>query len=126
MRNKEIEPKYSLYHNKEGDECDSYLFLRLEIPGNIDRIIERKTNPKTEKYRGIIIKALKKRGEFDVPKTENVKEITDNRKYDKFVYFIKSNLIINKTYQIENTGIYVISIIKIKKKILTENKIGII
>lgn len=35
-------------------------FLRLEIPGNIDRIIERKTNPKTEKYRGIIIKSLKK------------------------------------------------------------------
>ena len=96
-------------------------FLRLEIPGNIDRIIERKTNPKTEKY---IIKALKKRGEFDVPKTENVKEITDHRKYDEFVYFIKSNLII--IYQIENTGIYVISIIKIKKKILTENKIGII
>ena len=99
-------------------------FLRLEIPGNIDRIIERKTNPKTEKYRGIIIKGLKKMDEFDVSKTENVKEITDHRKYDEFVYFIKSNLII--IYQIENTGIYVISIIKIKKKILTENKIGII
>ena len=96
----------------------------IEIPCNIDRIIERKTNPKTEKYRGIIIKGLKKMDEFDVSKTENVKEITDHRKYDEFIYFIKSNLII--IYQIENTGIYVISIIKIKKKILTENKIGII
>ena len=66
LRNKDkFEPKYSLYFykelNEEEDEYENYLLLRLEIPGNIVRLTARSTNPKTEKFNGIIIKGIKKK-----------------------------------------------------------------
>ena len=111
LRNKEFEPKYSLYYYREegeDDDYENYLLLRMEIPGNIDKLTARKTNLKTEKYKGIIIKGHKNRDEFEELKTKDLKEITDNRKYGDFSYFIelKPNLEINKNYSVEDTGIY--------------------
>ena len=66
LKNKrKFEPKYSLYfykeYNEEEDEYENYLLLRLEIPGNIARLTARSTNPKTEKFNGIVIKGIKKK-----------------------------------------------------------------
>ena len=112
LKNKEFEPKYSLYFytEKEEDEEDyeNYLLLRLEIPGNIVKLTARRTNPKTEKYYGIVIKGIKEREEFEEQKAKDFKEIIDNRKYGEFSYFIelKRNLEIHKTYAKEDTKIY--------------------
>ena len=115
LKNKEFEPKYSLYfYREEGegeedeDEYENYLLLRLEIPGNIVKLTARRTNPKTEKYHGIVIKGIKEREEFDEQKAKDFKEIIDNRKYGEFSYFIelKRNLEISKNYAKEDTKIY--------------------
>ena len=112
LRNKEFEPKYSLYYYRvegdDDDDCENYLLLRMEIPGNIDRLTARKTNLKTEKYKGILIKGHKNRDEFEEQKTQDLKEITDNRKYGDFAYFIelKQNLEIHKNHAIKDTDIY--------------------
>ena len=110
LRNKEFEPKYSLYFYKKGeeDDYDNYLLLRLEIAGNIDKLTARRTNPKKEKYKGIVIKGHKIEDQFDEQKEKDFKKISDNRKYGEFSYFIelKDNLEIHKTYPIEDTDIY--------------------
>ena len=115
LKNKEFEPKYSLYfYREEGegeedeDEYENYLLLRLEIPGNIVKLTARRTNPKTEKYYGIVIKGIKEREEFEEQKAKDFKEIIDNRKYGEFSYFIelKRNLEISKNYAKEDTKIY--------------------
>ena len=68
-----FEPKYSLYFYKEpkkkqeedeedeGENYDNYLLLRLEIPGNIVKLVARTTDPEKEKYKGIVIKVKKER-----------------------------------------------------------------
>ena len=115
LRNKEFEPKYSLYYYKEGegeddddDGYENYLLLRLEIAGNIDKLTARRTNPKKEKYKGIVIKGHKMEDQFDEQKAKDFKKISDNRKYGEFSYFIelKDNLEIHKTYPIKDTDIY--------------------
>ena len=110
LKNKEFEPKYSLYFYKEGDDddYDNYLLLRLEIAGNIDKLTARRTNPKKEKYKGIVIKGHKMEDQFDEQKAKDFKKIYDNRKYGEFSYFIelKDNLECHKTYPIKDTDIY--------------------
>ena len=113
LKIKEFEPKFSLYfYREEGeedeDEYENYLLLRLEIPGNIVKLTARRTNPKTEKYYGIVIKGIKEREEFEEQKAKDFKEIIDNRKYGEFSYFIelKRNLEIHKTCAKEDTKIY--------------------
>jgi hypothetical protein len=112
LKNKEFEPKYSLYfYREEGedeDEYENYLLLRLEIPGNIVKLTARRTNPKTEKYKGIVIKGIKEKENFEEQNAKDFKEIIDNRKYGEFSYFIelKPNLEIHKTYAKEDTEIY--------------------
>ena len=60
LKNKrKFEPKYSLYYYKEkkknldsedDDEIyEKFLLLKLELPGNIEKLIARSTDPKTEK-----------------------------------------------------------------------------
>ena len=69
LKNKgKFEPKYSMYYYKEkkksddenddedSEEYDKYLLLRLEIPGNVVRLTARSTDPKIEKFKGIVIK----------------------------------------------------------------------
>ena len=111
MQNKEFEPKYSLYFYREGDDDDeyeNYLLLRLEIPGNISKLTARSTDPKKEKYRGIVITIHK--DEDDIPEKNNkdFQIINDNRKYGKFAYFIelKKSLVLHKKKAIGKTGIY--------------------
>ena len=112
LKFKEFEPKYSLYfYREEGedeDEYENYLLLRLEIPGNIVKLTARRTNPKTEKYKGIVIKGIKEKENFEEQNAKDFKEIIDNRKYGEFSYFIelKPNLEIHKTYPIKDTEIY--------------------
>ena len=95
LQNKEFEPKYSLYFYREGDDDDeyeNYLLLRLEIPGNISKLTARSTDPKKEKYRGIVITIHK--DEDDIPEKNNkdFQKINDNRKYGKFAYFIEFSI----------------------------------
>ena len=90
-----FEPKYSLYFYKEFDNEDEeikYLLLRIEIPGNIIRLTARSTDSKTERYYGILIKVIKERDEFPEKSNENLIEISDNRIYDEFSYFIAKSL----------------------------------
>ena len=70
LQNKgKYEPKYSMYFykeiNEDEDEEDNYLLLRLEIPGNVVKLTARSTDPKKEKYRGIVIKGYKEKDKFD-------------------------------------------------------------
>lgn len=113
LQNKgKFEPKYSMYIYKEGDEDDfeNYLLLRIEVPGNVTRLTARGTDPKKEKYRGIIINIQKKEDDLE-EETENFKnfhKLYDNRNYEEINYFIelKGNLILNKKVPLENTKTY--------------------
>ena len=105
LQNKEFEPKYSLYFYREGkdededeDDFENYLLLRLELPGNIVKLTARSTDPKKEKYVGIVITIHKKEDDFPEMNNKYCQKINDNRKYGKFAYFIelKKNLILNK------------------------------
>ena len=105
LRNRgKFEPKYSLYYYKEmkkkeekdeddddedDDEYDKYLLLRLELPGNIVRLTARSTDPKVEKFKGIVIKGLKKKDDFDEKNKDDFTTISDNRSYAEFSYFIE-------------------------------------
>ena len=105
LKNKgKFEPKYSLYYYKEkkykkedddededddGEDYEKYLLLRLELPGNIVRLTARSTDPKTEKYKGIVIKGIKKKDEFKEESKEDFTIISDNRGYEEFSYFIE-------------------------------------
>ena len=117
LRNRyKLEPKYSLYFyqelNEEEDEYEKYLLLRLEIPGNIVRLTARSTNPKMEKFNGIIIKGIKKEDDFQERNKEDFTTISDNRSYDEFTYFIelKRNLELSRSLAIGDTNIYEIQI----------------
>ena len=117
-----FEPKYSMYFYKEINEDedieDKYLLLRLEIPGNIVKLFARSTDPKKEKYRGIIIKGFKEKDKFEEESKEDFKEIYDNRNYEEFSYFIelKRNLELSKKQAIGNTGLYQIKFDKRNKE----------
>ena len=122
-----FEPKYSLYYYKEKkeneddddeDEYEKYLLLRLEIPGNIVRLTARSTDPKTEKYKGIVIKGIKKVDEFEERNKVDFTVISDNRSYEEFTYFIelKRNLELSKTGAKGNTDIYEIQFDKRNKE----------
>ena len=124
------EPNYSLYFykeiNEEEDEEENYLLLRLELPGNIIKLTARSTDPKSEKFRGIIIKGIKERDKFEEQKKNSFKEISDNRIYDEFTFFIelKRNLELSKKVAKGNTEIYKIKFDnknKEKKKKVTSN-----
>jgi len=122
LRNKDkFEPKYSLYFykelNEEEDEYENYLLLRLEIPGNIIRLTARSTNPKTEKFNGIVIKGIKRKDEFQERNKEEFTTISDNRSYDEFTYFIElnRNLELSRSSAIGNTNIYEIQFDKRNK-----------
>ena len=51
-------------NDDDDEEYEKFLLLRLEIPGNIVRLTARSTDPKTEKFYGIIIKGFKKMMNF--------------------------------------------------------------
>lgn len=104
LKNKgKFEPKYSLYFYKEKknvendddeSEYENYLLIRLEIPGNIERLTARSTNLQTEKFNGIVIKGFKMKDDFKEQNKEDFTIISDNRSSDEFTYFIelKKNL----------------------------------
>ena len=111
LQNKEFEPKYSLYFYREGDDEDEYenfLLLRLEIPGNISKLTARSTDPKKEKYRGIVINIHKEKDDIPEKDKKDFQIISDNRKYGKYAYFIdlKKTLVLHKKKAIGKTGIY--------------------
>lgn len=112
LQNKgKFEPKYSMCIYKEGDEDDfeNYLLLRIEVPGNVTRLTARGTDPKKEKYRGIIINIQKKEDELEETKNcKNFHKLYDNRNYEEINYFIelKGNLMLAKKVPLENTKIY--------------------
>ena len=93
-----FEHKYSLflYKEKKNNDDDNeeeieekYLLWRIEVPGNIKKLTARSTDPKKEKYSGIVIKDKKERDEFPERNSENFKAINDNREYGEFAYFIE-------------------------------------
>ena len=104
--------------DEDEDEYEKYLLLRLEIPGNIVRLTARSTDPKTEKYKGIVIKGYKKKDEFKESSKEDFTIIKDKRNYDEFSYFIelKSNLELSKAAAIGYTDIYEIQFDKRNKE----------
>ena len=112
LKKGKFEPKYSLYY------YEKYLLLRLEIPGNIIRLTARSTDPKTEKFNGIVIKGIKKKDDFEERSKEDFTKISDNRNYDDFSYFIEleRNLELSKTGAKGNTGIYEIKFDKRNKE----------
>ena len=130
LKNKgKFEPKYSLYYyeekkivdeeeGEENEENEKYLLLRLEIPGNIIRLTARSTDPKTEKFNGIVIKGIKNKDDFKEKKKEHFATITDNRSYDEFTYFIelKRNLVLTNTVAKGFTDIYEIEFDKRNKE----------
>ena len=93
-------PKYSLcyYREKENRNHDddddeeevkyqNYLLLRLELPGNITKLIARRTN-QNEKLYGIIVNGMKEEDQFDERNKDSFYVIKDNRTYKEFQYFI--------------------------------------
>ena len=123
LKNKDkFEPKYSLHYykekNEEEDEYENYLLLRLEIPGNIVRLTARSTNPKTEKFNGIVIKGIKKEDKFKEKSKEDFTTISDNRNYEEFTYFIElnRNLELSKSSATNQTEIYEIQFDKRNKE----------
>ena len=129
LQNKgKYELKYSMYFykeiNEDEDEEDNYLLLRLEIPGNVVKLTARSTDPKKEKYRGIVIKGYKEKDTFDEQSKPGFREIIDNRTYEEFSYFIelKRNLELNKKTAIGNTEIYKIKFDKKNKEKSAKDK----
>jgi hypothetical protein len=128
--NNKFNPKYSLYVYKEDDNSNkrkklqNYLLLRLEIPGNVVKLTARSTDPKKEKYRGIVIKGYKEKDKFGEQSKPEFKEIIDNRTYEEFSYFIelKRNLELNKKTAIGNTEIYKIKFDKKNKEKSVKDK----
>ena len=99
-----FEIKYSLYIYKESQDDDdnedyeNYLLLRIEIPGNISRLIARSTyKDKDDKYRRIIIRGNKEKDIIPEQSKKNFAEIYDNRTYKDISYFneLKGNLHLN-------------------------------
>ena len=136
LKNKgKFEPKYSLYFYKEKkvkkddddededededeENYEKYLLLRLEIPGNILKLTARSTDPKTEKFKGIVIKGIKKKDDFKERSKEDFTIISDNRSYEEFSYFIelKRNLELSERGARGSTGIYEIQFDKRNKE----------
>ena len=137
LKNKgKFEPKYSLYYYKEkkdkkededddeDEDYEKYLLLRLEIPGNIVRLTARSTDPKTEKFKGIVIKGIKKKDDFKEQSKEDFTIISDNRSYEEFSYFIelKRNLELSGKGAKGNTDIYEIQFDKRNKEKFFQNE----
>jgi hypothetical protein len=136
LKNKgKFEPKYSLYYYKEKkkkeedddedeDEYEKYLLLRLELPGNIVRLTARSTDRRKEKYKGIVIKGIKKKDDFKEQSKEDFTIISDNRSYEEFSYFIelKRNLELSGKGAKGNTGIYEIQFDKRNKEKFFQNE----
>jgi hypothetical protein len=128
LRNKgKYEPKYSLYIYREGDDdedYENYLLLRIEIPGNITQLTARSTDPKKEKYKGIIIKGKKEEDDIPERKKEHFKTIKDNRIYDEINFFIelKGKLELHKKFPINETEIYEIQFDKRNNEKYFKNK----
>ena len=110
-----FEIKYSLYIYKESQDDDdnedyeNYLLLRIDIPGNISRLIARSTyKDKDDKYRRIIIRGNKEKDIIPEQSKKNFAEIYDNRTYKDISYFneLKGNLHLNKINPINKTDIY--------------------
>ena len=82
--------------------------MKLELPGNIEKLIARSTDPKTEKLNGIIIKVSKKIDEIEIDEKEDFTIISEKRNYGEFSYFIEleKNLILSKSTPIGKTQIY--------------------
>ena len=131
LKNKgKFEPKYSLYYYKEkkeknkddedddDEEYEKYLLLRLELPGNIVRLTARSTDRRKEKYKGIVIKGIKKNDTFPEQGKEDFTVISDNRTYEEFSYFIelKRNFDLSKYGAKGETGIYEIQFDKRNKE----------
>ena len=95
-----------------------YLLLILEIPGNVVRLTARSTDTKVEKFKGILIKGLKKIDDFSEKSKDYFTIISDNRSYDEFSYFIelKRNLELSKAGARGNTEIYEIQFDKRNKE----------
>ena len=104
--------------NEEEDEYENYLLLRLEIPGNVIRLTARSTNPKNDKYNGIVIKGIKKEDDFKEKSKEDFTTISDNRNYEEFSYFIElnRNLELSKSSATGQTQIYEIQFDKRNKE----------
>ena len=84
-----------------------YEALGVELPGNIEKLIARSTDPKTEKLNGIIIKVSKKIDEIEIDEKEDFTIISEKRNYGEFSYFIEleKNLILSKSTPIGKTQI---------------------
>ena len=82
--------------------------MKLELPGNIEKLIARSTDPKTEKFNGIIIKVIKKKDEIEKEEKEDFTFISETRNYGEFSYFIEleKNLILAKSTPVGKTQIY--------------------
>ncbi len=141
LKNKrKFEPKYSLYYykekkkNKDSEDSEDdeeiyekFLLLKLELPGNIEKLIARSTDPKTEKFNGIFIKVIKKKDEIEKDEKEDFTIISEKRNYGEFSYFIEleKNLILSKSTPIGKTQIYEFYFDKNnKEKKSEENKKG--
>ena len=92
--------------------------MKLELPGNIEKLIARSTDPKTEKFNGIIIKVIKKKDEIEKEEKEDFTFISETRNYGEFSYFIEleKNLILAKSTPVGKTQIMNFTLIKVIKK----------
>ena len=92
--------------------------MRLELPGNIVRLTARSTDRRKEKYKGIVIKGIKKNDTFPEQGKEDFTVISDNRTYEEFSYFIelKRNFDLSKYGAKGETGIYEIQFDKRNKE----------
>lgn len=129
LQNKgKYEPNYSLYAYREvkddEDDYDNYLLVRIEIPGNVIRLTARGTDPKKERYKGIIIKAIKQEDKIPEKEKDKFTKIYDNRVYDEISYFIelRGNLTLSKKICITDTEIYEIKFDKRNKEKYFTNK----
>jgi hypothetical protein len=125
---KKYEPNYSLYTyrevNDDEDDFENYLLLRIEIPGNLTRLTARSTDPKMERYKGIVIKAKKEEDEIPEKEKDKFTKIYDNRVYDEISYFIelRGSLKLYKKLCITDTEIYKIKFDKRNKEKYFINK----
>ena len=110
--------------DEDNDEYDKYLLLRLELPGNIVRLTARSTDLKVEKFKGIVIKGLKKKDDFNEQKKDDFTIISDNRSYAEFSYFIelKRNLELFDSKAKGFTEIYEIQFDKRNKEKVFQNE----
>ena len=90
------------------------------------KLTARSTDPKTEKFKGIVIKGIKKKDEFKEQSKEDFTVISDNRSYEEFSYFIelKRNLELTERGAKGSTGIYEIQFDKRNKETSFKKETG--